>query len=645
MSRQIAPYGSWASPITSDLIVAETISLAEPCITGGSLYWIEMRPREAGRHVVVRRDRDQRVHEVTPPQMSARTRVHEYGGGSYLAAEGAVYFSNDDDCRLYVVEGSQPARALTSEGDIRYADFVMDQQRGRLVSVIEDHRAGARHPENLLAEVPLEGGPPRPLAQGCDFYSNPRVSPDGRHLSWLEWNHPDMPWDACELMVARISDYGSLVQPRHIAGGRGPNGEGESIFQPQWSPDGVLHFVSDRTGWWNLYRWKDGRAEALCAMEAEFGAPQWVFGLSTYAFAEDGAIICAVTSGGKWSLGRIWPGGALERFDLPFTHISSVAAEAGTAYCIAGGPDAPAALVSIDSGGGAWQTIRRSTGVEVDAGYISRPESIEFPTEGGVKAHALFYPPANRDFTAGQGDLPPLVVHIHGGPTSAARSAMSLSVQYLTSRGIAVADVNYGGSTGYGREYRKRLDGRWGVVDVDDCCNAARYLVEAGHVDAGCLAIAGGSAGGYTTLSALVFRDVFHAGASRYGVSDAETLATDTHKFESRYLDRLIGPYPAEKDLYRRRSPIHFVERLSCPVIFFQGLDDRIVPPDQAEKMFEALKKRGVPVAYVAFEGEQHGFRRAENIKRTLDGEFYFYSRIFGFEPAEDTEPVEIWNL
>jgi len=641
-----APCGSWASPITSDLIVSATTGLTEPQICGDAVYWLEMRPREKGRYVVVRRDAGGAVTDVTPEGMSARTRVHEYGGGSYLATGDAVYFSNDADARLYVQRRGAPARPLTPQGDVRYADFILDAARGRLITVCEDHRGGGRHPKNFIAAVPVAGGEPVVLAEGCDFYSNPRLSPDSKRLSWLSWNHPDMPWDASELWTADVGDDGSLTDARQVAGGRSAgDGDDESIFQPRWSPGGVLHFVSDRTGWWNLYRLKDGQPEALCPMEAEFGMPQWVFRMSTYDFTDEETIICAFTSGGTWSLGRLRPGAQPEKLDLPFTQISGVCAGGGAVVCIAGSPASANALVSIDPATAEYGIIRKSSDVEIDEGYISKVESIEFPTEGGLTAHALFYPPANRDFEAPEGELPPLVVHSHGGPTGAAQSAMSLSTQYLTSRGFAVVDVNYGGSTGYGREYRKRLEGQWGVVDVDDCCNAARFLVETGRVDGGRLAIAGGSAGGYTTLCALVFREVFHAGASRYGVSDVETLATQTHKFESRYLDRLIGPYPQARHLYVERSPIHFVERLSCPVIFFQGLEDRVVPPDQAEKMFEALRERGVPVAYVAFEGEQHGFRRAENIKRALDGEFYFYSRIFAFEPAEKLEPVEICNL
>ncbi|MHC4714011.1 MAG: S9 family peptidase, partial [Planctomycetota bacterium] len=534
------------------------------------------------------------------------------------------------------------------------------------------------YPKNFIGAVSLSTGAVTALAEGADFYSDPRISPDGKRLCWLQWDHPNMPWDGTQLWVGEIRSDGTIGEARKVGGGLG-NGctggqssfapcfakatqgekasedeaatsgtvtEGESIFQPEWSPGGVLHFVSDRTGWWNLYRLDDSDARPLCPTEAEFGMPRWVFGMSTYGFVSDDVILCAYTRDGVWRLSRLDTGaGALADFDLPYTQISGVRVEGGRALITAGGPRDVTSVVLLDLEMDKPAVLRKSSGVEIDSGYVSQAESIEFPTEGGLTAYALFYPPKNRDFAGPEGELPPLLVHIHGGPTSAARTALSLSTQYWTSRGFAVVDVNYGGSTGYGREYRERLEGRWGVVDVDDCCNAARYLVDAGRVDGERLAIAGGSAGGYTTLCALAFRDAFKAGASHFGVSDAEALAVETHKFESRYLDRLIGPYPEERELYVERSPIHFTERLTCPVIFFQGLEDKIVPPDQAEKMFDALRERGIPTAYVAFEGEQHGFRQAEHIKRALDGEFHFYSRIFGFEPADATEPVEIVNL
>jgi len=423
-------------------------------------------------------------------------------------------------------------------------------------------------------------------------------------------------------------------------------GGSESIFQPEWSPDGVLYFVSDRTGWWNLYRWHNGSIEPLYEMEAEFGVPQWVFGMSTYAFASARHLICAYTREGSWRLARLDTlTRQLEPIATPYSAISGLRATAERAVFVAGSPVEFPALVQLDLATAQLTVLRRSSTIAVDPGYLAVPQPITFPTEHGLMAHAFFYPPRNRDYVAPPGERPPLLVRCHGGPTAAAASVLNLGIQYWTSRGIAVLVVNYGGSTGYGRAYRERLNGQWGVVDVDDCVNGARYLAERGVVDGNRLAITGGSAGGYTTLCALTFRDVFKAGASYYGISDLEVFVRDTHKFESHYLDRLIGPYPERRDLYHDRSAIHFSDRLSCPVIFFQGLEDKIVPPNQAELMVQALRARGVPVAYLAFPGEQHGFRHAENIKRALEAELYFYSRVFGFQLADPVEPIHIDNL
>jgi dipeptidyl aminopeptidase/acylaminoacyl peptidase len=641
-----APYGSWKSPISSDLIVAGTIGLGQVRLDE-AIYWTELRPTEAGRNVLVRRTIDRQMTDITPAPFNVRTRVHEYGGSSYLVHQGTVYFSNFADQRLYRQEvGSEPI-AVTPEGVWRYADAVIDTRRNRIICVLEDH-AGLGEPVNAIASVSLSSlQVPQILVSGNDFYSSPRLSPDGSKLAWLCWNHPNMPWDGTELWVGEVSGDGAIGAIQKVAGGLE-----ESIFQPEWSPDGQLYFVSDRTNWWNLYRWRqssgaeEGSIEALCPMDAEFGSPQWIFGQSHYAFESAEQLICTYSKEGISYLASLnTQTKHLEPIEVPYTEIAGIHAAPGKVVFHAGSATEPGAIVQLDLETQQIQIIRRSSNVDIDAGYLSVPKAIAFPTGNGLTAYGFFYPPNNKDYCAPAGERPPLLVKSHGGPTAATSTAFNLKIQYWTSRGIAVLDVNYGGSTGYGREYRERLKGNWGIVDVDDCVNGAKYLADLGEVDGDRLVIDGGSAGGYTTLAALTFRDTFKAGASFYGVSDLEALATDTHKFESRYLDSLIGPYPERKDLYVERSPIHYTDRLSCPVIFFQGDEDKIVPPNQAEMMVNALRAKGLPVAYVLYEGEQHGFRKAENIKRTMDGEFYFYSRVFGFEIADEVEPVPIANL
>jgi dipeptidyl aminopeptidase/acylaminoacyl peptidase len=641
---QVVPYGSWKSPITSDRIVSGTIGLEQVVLNRADVYWIEARPSEAGRNVIVRRTPDGRMADMTPPPFNARTRVHEYGGGAFTVQDGIVYFAHFADQRLYAVVAGEQPRPITPEGSLRYADAVVDR-RGRIICVCEDHTVAGKEPRNTVASIPLDGhGAAQTLVSGHDFYSNPRLGPDGRKLAWLAWNHPNMPWDGTELWVGELGPDGALGRSERVAGGTA-----ESIFQPEWSPDGVLHFISDRTGWWNLYRLEGATAEPLCPLAAEFGRPQWVFGISTYAFEPSGGIICTYFEKGFSRLARLDPRTRqLEPLETPYSEMSSavsVQVAGNRLVFTAGSPTEATAVVQLDLTTRQTEVLRRSDDTAIDPGYLSVPQAVEFPTESGRTAHAFYYPPQNDDFTAPAGERPPLIVRSHGGPTGATNAILRLEYQFWTSRGFALLDVNYGGSTGYGRAYRQRLNGQWGIVDVDDCVNGARFLVERGLADPRRLAIRGGSAGGYTTLCALTFRDQFLAGASYYGVSDLEALAQDTHKFESRYLDSLVGPYPERRDLYRERSPIHFTDRLACPVILFQGLEDKVVPPNQAELMVEALRRKGLPVAYVPFEGEQHGFRRAENIKRALDGELYFYSRVFGFALAEPVPPVAINNL
>jgi len=637
-----APYGTWKSPISSDLIVSDVVRLSDPAIDGRDIYWTELRPTEGGRLVLVNRNSEGTTTDVTPSGFNVRTRVHEYGGAAFVVRNGTVWFSNYDDQRLYRQKIGMDPVLLTAKEDLRWADGVLDETRNRLIFVREDHTVSGREAENTIVGLNLDqAGPGEIVAAGCDFYSNPRLSPDGTQLAWLEWNHPNMPWDGTELCVAQLDAAGQVSNVERIAGSTD-----ESVLQPLWSPDGILYFISDRSGWWNVYRWTGERTDSIIEKKAEFAGPSWVFGLASYGFESAESLLCVYSGAGQAHLTRINTR-TLETqpINTPFTSIRYLKVAHGQAVFLGGSPAAPSAVVHLDLASGSLETLRRSSTVGVDSNYLSTPESIEFPTEGEETAHAFYYAPANCDFQGPADESPPLLVRSHGGPTSAATRDFNLSIQYWTSRGFAFVDVNYGGSTGHGREYRNRLRGNWGIVDVDDCVNAAQHLVRQGLVDPERLAIDGGSAGGYTTLCALTLRDVFTAGASLYGLSDLVVFVGDTHKFESRYLDSLIGPWPEREDLYHARSAINSVDQLSCPVAFFQGDEDKIVPPNQAELMVDALRKKGVPVMYVLFKGEQHGFRKAANIKRALDGEFYFFSRIFGFDPADNLEPLEIENL
>ncbi len=640
---RVAPYGSWRSPISAELIASASVGLSSVMLAGDDIYWVEGRPAEGGRNVIVRRTPDERIADVLPPPYNARTRVHEYGGGAYAIADyGAIVFSNYADQRLYRIPPAGAPQPLALTLELRYADLAVDHRRGRLICVREDHRASGHEVVNSLVGVSFRGADDgKILVSGSDFYSSPRLSPDGARLAWLSWNHPNMPWDGTELWVGLVAPNGDIEGAQRVAGGTD-----ESIFQPEWSPDGTLYFVSDRTNWWNLYRWREGEVEPVCPLDAELGVPQWVFGLSTYAFASADRIVSTFFQDGIWKLATIdTRSGRLEPIATPYTSISSVRAGRGKAVFVAGSPTEPVSVVQLDLATGRLTTLRRSSEVVIDPGFLSTPEPIEFPTEHDLTAHGIFYPPRNRDFAGPPDERSPLLVMIHGGPTSATSTVLRLGIQYWTSRGFAVLDVNYGGSTGYGRAYRRRLDGQWGVVDVDDCVNGARFLVARGDADGERLVITGGSAGGYTTLCALTFRDAFRVGASYYGISDLAALNEDTHKFESRYNDRLVGPYPELREVFEARSPIHHVDQLSRPVIFLQGLEDKVVLPNQAERMVDALRAKGLPVAYLPFAGEQHGFRRAETITRAQEAELYFYSRILGFTPADPIEPVPIANL
>jgi dipeptidyl aminopeptidase/acylaminoacyl peptidase len=562
-----------------------------------------------------------------PPGYNVRTRVHEYGGGAYTVYRRTIFFANFADQRVYQQDPGGTPQPITAEG-ASYADFRMDAERSRLIGVRE------RQEQNAIVAIPTfakasAGQPGEVLVEGADFYSDPIVSPDGKFLSWLQWNHPNMPWDGTELWVAVINPDGSIGSREKIAGGAD-----ESIFQPEWSPDGALFFVSDRTGWWNLYRWSGLAVEAVHPMEAEFGKPQWTFSMVCYAFVDANRIAATYTEHGTWHLALIDPNA--RRFtplDLPVEAVESIKARAtegperSDIYFIGGSPTDPPAIYCYSTGG-KLDILRSSTTDPIATAWISVPEAVTYQA-GDRDVHAFYYPPANPDVTAPPGTQPPLIVVTHGGPTGATLDVLDPKVQFWTSRGFAVLDVNYSGSSGYGRPYRDRLKGQWGIIDVEDAVGGAQAMVAAGRADPNRLIIRGGSAGGYTTLAALTFHDTFKSGASYYGISDLEVLQQDTHKFEARYNDSLIGPYPEARAIYRERSPIHFTDRLSCPIILFQGLEDKVVPPNQSEMMAEAVRKKGIKVKYVAFEGEQHGFRKAENIIRSLEEELAFYRDVF----------------
>jgi len=616
-----ARYGSWRSPITSDFIVAQAIGLSDIQLDGEDTYWVESRPAEAGRSVIVKCEPGGAAVDVVAAPFNARTRVHEYGGGAYGVSQGSVFFSNFSDQKIYRAGNDSP-RPLTAEG-LRYADLLVDPPRQRLIAVQEDHRTAGSEPVNSLVAIPFDGSQPVTLASGRDFYSSPRLSPDGQRLAWLTWSHPNMPWDGTELWLADVAADGGLPSPRLVAGGAA-----ESVFQPEWSPGGVLHFVSDRTGWWNLYRVDAERAAPLLPMEAEFGMPQWVFGMTCYAFVAEDRIACAWNRNGLWSLGLLDTRSQhLRDLGIAGRDFSYVCATSGRIVVKAGAPEKPAAILQIDLLTGACKSLKQSSpapGPELQP-CLSPGQPYEFPAGNGERAYAFFYRPRNPEFAGPADERPPLLVKCHGGPTAAATNTLDLRTQYWTSRGYAMLDVNYGGSTGYGRRYRDRLKGQWGVVDVEDCVKGAEALASQGLVDGKRMMITGGSAGGYTVLCALAFHKIFSGGASHYGVSDLEALTRDTHKFESRYLESLVAPYPAEAGLYQRRSPVHFARQMTAPVIFFQGEDDKVVPPNQTEMMVDALRAQGLPVGYVLFAGEGHGFRRGDNIKRAIDGEFAFY--------------------
>ncbi|GIU97957.1 MAG: peptidase [Actinomycetota bacterium] len=649
---EVRPYGSWSSPISAAMTAAAGVGLGQVTVVGEVAWWVERRPSEAGRQVLVRGGPHEAPRDVTPPGFDVRTRVHEYGGGDYCLDGEVAICSRKEDQRLYrIAPGAEPV-PITPEvdGRDRFADGRV--WRGWWIGVRERHEGStAAEVANELVAVPLDGSaPPRTIASGRDFYAAPRPSPDGSRLAFLAWDLPAMPWGGCELLVAPLGPDASLGEPALVAG----RSSVESIWQPTWSPAGDLLFASDRSGWWNLERVAEGRPggerAVLHAAEAEFGYPMWALGERSFAVLDDGRVACCYDRDGRTHVAILDPGsGELLDLDLPHDALGwgpSLDADGSAVVFVAGSATIPEQLVWLDLHARSIDVVRESLEVPVDPALCSTPEPIAFPTEGGRTAYGLYYPPTNPGFVAPSGERPPLVVRIHGGPTSAATRLFDLGVQYLTSRGFAVVDVNYGGSTGYGRAYRDRLRGAWGVVDVEDAVHAARFLVDRGLADPTRIVIRGGSAGGYTTLQALVSTDVFAAGTSLYGICDLEPLATgDTHKFESHYLESLVGPWPEAAERYRERSPIHHLDRLRTPLLVLHGAEDRVVPPSQAERIVEALRAAKVPHAYLLFDGEDHGFRRADTIARAREAELAFYAAVLGIDLADPPSALRIEGL
>ena len=632
-----APYGTWHSPLAAADLASSAIALNYVAVLEKTPYWVESRPIEGGRSVIVTSAGNGAVKELTPPGFNVRTRVHEYGGTPYALARDAVYFSNFTDQRLYAHRHGREPVALTPAG-YRYADYELDSTGKRLFCVREDH-TGSGEPKNTLVMIDTaRGGPGTVLFEGSDFVAYPRLSPDGRQLAWITWNHPDLPWDTTTLHVATLTDAGLSAVTAVTRGVE------ESVSEPRWDSDGTLYFVSDRSDWWNLYRYADKQVTPIFACDAEISGPLWNLGQSRYALDGRGQAVVSYSVAARDKLGVVdLNAGKLTPLDLPFTGLSSIQlTTADMVVAIAASATEEAALVSIDFKSGAYRVLRTPGSLRLEKRFISVAEAIEFPTAGGLTAHAFYYPPTNPGFAGLEGEKPPLIVKVHGGPTSHSKPELAMSIQYWTSRGFALLDVNHGGSTGFGRAYRQRLNDNWGVVDVRDVVAATKYLIEQGRVDGNRAAIRGSSAGGFTVLAALAFHDVFKAGANYYGVSDLEALARDTHKFESRYLDRLVAPLPEGRAIYQARAPIRHLENFKAALITFQGSEDKIVPPSQSRAIVAALKAKGVPVAYVEFEGEQHGFRKAENIVRSLESELAFYGRVFGFTPHGELPVVTL---
>jgi dipeptidyl aminopeptidase/acylaminoacyl peptidase len=639
----VAAFGSWASPFKIERLTDRVVFLTEARGAGGVRWWLEGRPEEGGRQVLFRRDPDGTLIRLTPEGFNARSRVHEYGGAASLISGDLIVVSDFVTGRLNKVVAPEQVVPFTPEKLWRYADAVHDKARNRLIAVREDHEPEfvAQHGEwgNDLVAIDLDTGAVTVLAEGADFYAAPRISPDGTTLAWLEWHHPNMPWDGTELFQAQFEADGSLG-PRLLVAGS----QTEWISQPRWSPEGILHFAAEPHGWMNLFRFANGEIETVTDYEAEFVGPDWQFGYCTYEFMGDGSILAIARSSGRDQLVRIDARGDLTPIDMPFTEMNGLCIDGDTVILRGAGPLNPASVVEL-AADGTMSVLRSASPNKPEREDVSLPQHIEFTTTGGLTAYGNFYPPTNKAFVGPSDELPPLIVTSHGGPTAQAFSGIATGLQLFTSRGYAVLDVDYGGSTGYGKDYRKRLEGQWGIVDVDDCRNGAKHLAEQGLVDGNRLAIRGGSASGFTTLAALAFTDDFDAGCTYFGIGDLRAFVKDTHKFESRYLESLLGKWPEAKQVYLDRSPSLHAERITAPVLVQQGAEDKIVPIEEAERIVDALFERHVPHAYLVYPGEDHGFRGKDAIIRSFGAELSFYAQVFGFEPADEIEPLVIQFL
>lgn len=644
MKDKKSPFGSWKSPISAKIAAESGITFEDLRVSKNKLVWLEGRPYEAGRYVTVGRDINSNTKDLIPNGYNVRNAVHEYGGSSYAIHDDLLVFVNWDDQRLYKVVNRSKPQVMTNCPNIprgeRYSDLSITTDGKWLFCVKESH-IEIGEPENKIIAISLDNPNVNyTVVQGRDFYSSPRVSSDGTKLCWLEWDHPNMPWDGCELHVADLQCNERFSIKREIIVSGGSN---ESILQPEWAPTGGLYFITDISGWWNLSVWNGGDVKSVLVETKDHGGPAWRFGFSTYSFLSKDRIAMSSSNGLKGEV-KIIGKSDIVSLEIPHTEITYLVGDRDNLYYVGSSPGTLPEIVRLKLDG-SIKTIKKSSDIVFNEKFFSKPEQICFQTTENEVAYANYYPPTNPDFIGLENEKPPLLVLSHGGPTSSCTTALNLKqVQYFTSRGFAVVDVNYRGSTGFGKVYRDSLKGNWGVYDMDDCISAAHFLADKGLVDRARLIIKGGSAGGYTTINALTFRDDFAVGATYYGIADLSVFIGDTHKFESKYLESLIGPYSENKSLYHERSAINYTDQLSCPMIIFQGSEDKIVPPSQAEMISNALKKKLIPYSYILFEGEQHGFRKSENIIKSQEAELFFYGKTLGFTPSDKIAHIKIEN-